>query len=902
MAEKSRIQRLLTRPFLIIGGLVLLTLTLALTLLFAIQSTPPRPAHTGVKFQVHVGFDGRYKNGTWIPVYVALSNTGTDFTGTLSISPPPSLSEPEWPSTLYQSSITLPAGAQKQVTLYIPLKTSTLDISQTVDVQLLDTHGQLVLTGSAFAHPLNPQDVFVGLLSDQPGSFSTFTNIDLPNRAATLVTEPLNASTFPTEAAALDNFDMLILDDFTSSMLSPDQLSTLQAWIQRGGTLVEVGGPAWQRSLSPLPHNLLPVTITDTSLLSSHASSFSINDAPLSAGQTPEAQNLQDPILISTATLAHAPAGTINTVILSAGNVPLLVQRQQGQGAIYYLAFDPILEPLASWSGIHTFWQSLLLRTLGTQLLSPNTGAPILPSNGAFNASNPNLPLIGMGMENLLYSLLPYTLPLPWPLIAILLGYLLVLGPLRFLFTHFTKRRWNWRIILCSLVVFSGLSYGLALHEKNDALLSNSISILQFNQNGTAAHMTTYTGIFLPDQGSFHVTLPGTQLTQVLPKTIPDESSSSPQVHIINNANATTINLNGDHTWTMRTLISEQERPVSGTVIPHLTLDQGTLSGTITNTSSYSLTDSYILVAKSYIHSGPLMAHQTRTIHSSLTNTADPTETLADQITTDNGLPSVYNLNTNLLQTKAPLDWHLETLTALSGELSSFACGLNICTINSGPSQNLFGDPVMFSGSGDDPLLLANAPATLIGWADQEADFTNRTSVNGTPSTGTHETLMQIPLTLHFPDTSPVPSYTLTTRLIDVQGVHVQSQSGIYLLTTGSMTFELPLPATVNLQTQPLTVSLLPYPPGGIYQLENTGARNIADTQHLHVSLYNWQTYTWDTTTLNQYTLFINKQAYAGPNQRILFKLTNSNTSLGTFVLGTPIVTFGPPYTRGNGY
>ncbi|MBV9712680.1 MAG: hypothetical protein JO011_17390, partial [Ktedonobacteraceae bacterium] len=623
MPDKSRVLRLPSRPFLIIGCLILSALVLALTLVFATRSTPPRNPEIGLTFQVQVGFDGRYKSGRWVPVYVALSNAGTDFTGTLSISPPSSPGESEWPSALYQSIITLPAGAQKQVTLYIPLKASTLDTSQVVNVQLLDTHGHPVLTRSGFVHPLNPQDIFVGLLSDQPDSFSALTNVDLPNHAAILATEPLNATTFPTEAAALDNFDMLVLDDFTSSTLNNDQIHTLQAWIQRGGTLVEVGGPSWQRTLTPLPHNLVPVTITNTSLLSSHIPSFSINDAPSQTGQTAYTPALQGSILISRASLDHGPISTINTVILSAGTIPLLVQRQQGQGTIYYLAFDPTLEPLASWSGLHAFWQSLLLRTLGDQFLPSNTGAPILPANGTINGLNPNLPLIGMGLEDLLYSMLPRTLPLPWPLLAVLLSYLFVLGPLRFMVARFTKLRWNWRIVLSSLVVFSCLSYGLAIHEKNDAVLSNSISILQLNQNGTPAHITTYTGVFLPDQGNFHVTLPGAKLTQVMPKTISTDNSPSQQVHIVSNGNGSTVNLNGNSTWSMRTFVSEQDHQVSGTVVPHLTLDHGTIIGTVTNTLPYSLTDSYILMAKSYIHSGPLMAHQTRTIHSPLKNTAD---------------------------------------------------------------------------------------------------------------------------------------------------------------------------------------------------------------------------------------------------------------------------------------
>ncbi|MBA2393725.1 MAG: hypothetical protein H0V70_13390 [Ktedonobacteraceae bacterium] len=888
MSDKNRVLHFTPRLFLIVGCSLLVALLL--TLLFATHSTSNQKTSTAVTFQVHIGFDGRYKNGTWVPVYVTLSNTGPDFTGLLSITPPASLSDSEWPSTLYQSAITLPTGAQKQVTLYIPLKASAPDASQMLNVQLLDTHDHLLLTHATFVHPLNPQDVFVGLLSDQPGNFSAFTNVELPDHTATLLTEPLNANTFPTQAAALDNFDMLVLDDFTSSTLNNDQLRTLQAWIQRGGTLVEIGGPSWQRSLLSLPQNLIPVTVTGTTLFSNPISSLSINDAPLQVKPTLDTQNLQNPILISKATLAHSPAGTISTIILSQGTIPLMVQRQQGQGTLYYLAFDPTLEPLANWSGIHTFWQSLLLRTLGDQLLTPNTGAPILPANGTVGAV-PNLPLIGIGMEDLLYAMLPHTLPLPWPLLIILFSYLLILGPIRFLVVRSTRKRWSWHIIVSSLVVFSGLSYGLALYEKKDAILSNSISILQFNQNGSPAHMTTYTGIFLPDQGTFHVTVPGINIAQVLPKTTTTNASSSQQVHIIANENDTTVNLNGDHTWMMHTIISEQERQINGSIVPHLTLDHDAVVGTLTNTLPYSLTDSYILLGKSYIHSGPLPTHGTRSISSSFRNTTDPLETLADQITTDGGLPAAYNLNANLLQTKSLADLHLETLTALSGELSTFACGLNVCVTNSGKSQQLFGNPVMFSAPGSDPLLLANTSATLIGWADQESDHTNISSVDGTISKGTHETLLQIPLTMHFPDLTPVPFHSLTANLIDVQGNNIQAQTGIYLMTTGSMTFEFPVPSTLDVKARPLAISLLPYPPSGIYQLENAAARNIADEQHLHVTLYNWQSRTWDTTTLNQFTIFVTQPAYIGPNQRVLFKLTNHDASRGTFVLGTPIVT-----------
>src|ERR1019366_6824427 len=172
MLDTSRIRHLSPRSFLIIGCLALVALAICVALLFIRQSTPDQAPSTGVTLQVHIGFDGRYKDGSWVPVYISLSNTGTDFTGTLSISPPDSLTDSEWPSALYQSTIILPAGAQKRVTLYIPLKASIADPSTALDVQLFDRHNQLILTQSAFAYPLNPQDIFVGLLSDQPGNFN----------------------------------------------------------------------------------------------------------------------------------------------------------------------------------------------------------------------------------------------------------------------------------------------------------------------------------------------------------------------------------------------------------------------------------------------------------------------------------------------------------------------------------------------------------------------------------------------------------------------------------------------------------------------------------------------------------------------------------------------------------
>ncbi len=887
MSQRSRTLQFTSRQLAITASCAIVLVALVLALITVLKANPAPTTTTKPTLQVSAGFDGRYKNETWIPVHVALSNSGADFTGTLSINPSSAFS-PLSASTLYQSSITLPSDAQKQITLYIPFNSP--GEYQSLTIRLLDTYGRLIQAQSTLLHALSTNDVFIGLLSDQPGDFGTLNSVDLPNQNATIVTTALNASNFPTTAAALDNFTMLVLDNFTTSSLNNDQLVALQAWIERGGVLVEVGGLSWLRTLAPLPADLLPVNITTTSVLPDGISLLPLSGPSSKGDQLSE--TLAAPIPISTAESTAIPADTISTTLLSTGATPLLVQRQQGHGLLYYLAFDPTLEPLADWRGTPLLWQNLLLRSLGEQALPSNSGEPVLPASGTANGTlTPDIPLISVSMQNLLQALLPHTLPLPWPLIGLLIGYLLVLGPLRALVLQRRGRRWSWHIVLSTFVVFSGVAYGLALHEKHTTIASASISILQLNQDGAPAHITTYAGVFLPDQGNFQVSIPDADLTHILPQEVATGTSLLQQTAISRGPYGSQVDLNGQQSWMMHTLVAEQDRQFSGTITSHLILAHGALNGTLTNTLPYSLTDTYILTNEGYIHSGPLPAGETRALYSTFRHIDPGNATLADQIAADNGLVTPYDLSIEPQKARAPLQQHIAMLTALSGELSQFTCGLNICSLKNSalPQQKPFADPVLLSTPSYDPLLAANTSATLIGWASQQPDATNTISVNGALTNGVQQVFVQVPLTIHAPNTLDIPPDTLSAQLAAVQGNNVQMQPGLYLMNTGSVTFDLALPAGIDVQQHALTASLMPYPPDGIYLLGAAGIRTVADIQRLHLSLYNWQTHAWDNTPLRLYMFTVQQRAYIGPGQRILFKVENQDALLGTFIFGTPI-------------
>src|SRR5207248_1558401 len=177
------------------------------------------------------GFNARYRDGNWVPIQITLGNNGADFSGTLTLSvPPPSIgkanSTPS--STYYKEAISLANGAQKQVTIYVPLYSSIQGLAQTLNIHLLDNNGNIVRTQASTLTSLGPDDVFVGILSDASSGFNALSSIELPSQGGSIVAEMLDAGTMPSIASVLNNFDLIVLDNFTTSNLNNNQLTALQ--------------------------------------------------------------------------------------------------------------------------------------------------------------------------------------------------------------------------------------------------------------------------------------------------------------------------------------------------------------------------------------------------------------------------------------------------------------------------------------------------------------------------------------------------------------------------------------------------------------------------------------------------------------------------------------------------
>src|SRR5207244_10077035 len=217
--------------------------------------------------QVSAGFGTYFRVGGWVPLYITLHNNGPDFNGILTTSNPEGLVWQDTfsmvPSSIYQQPVTVPSGTQKQVTLYLPITAQSSTVS--IIVQLLDSNGKVVQSQSVLLHQLFQANAFVGLLSDQMNGFDSLRNVVLPNSSDLVLVQYLNAQNMPSMEAVLANFNLIVLDTFHTSRLSHEQLRALYLWVQQGGSLIEVGGPHWQQTLSALPVNLVTASIHVTS-------------------------------------------------------------------------------------------------------------------------------------------------------------------------------------------------------------------------------------------------------------------------------------------------------------------------------------------------------------------------------------------------------------------------------------------------------------------------------------------------------------------------------------------------------------------------------------------------------------------------------------------------------------
>jgi hypothetical protein len=540
-----------------------------------------------VSVQVHVGYHDVVRAGEWMPVTVDLTNSGSNFTGSLDIglqdnpvslvkvpfsSAPP---QPGLPgSAVYQVPLTLAAGATKQVRTFV-----LSDVPGTPLTVRLDDHGRL-FGGQSVSAPTTAR-VLVGVLSDTPAALDEFGAVRLPGGAVPQVVH-LQAGELPDSAVYLRAFNMIAVDDFPADQLTASQRAALLDYVAQGGNLLLAGGGSWRKTLGIVPAAVLPIRVTGTTVRRAGASLGGLNGVELDTGEVQS-----------------------GFAWLKDGSLPLVVEAGVGDGLLTFTTFDWTQDPIASWGGTRNLLRQVAVRMLAT---APSDQAPVgVGGGGPFPADYSAASVTQR--SNLLMPALINLPGLELPSLQLtgllVLLYVLVVGPANYLVLRALGRReLAWFTVPALAILFSAGAYGLGVVGKGRAVQSSQATIVHIPAGWTHAYQESYTGVLTPTRGDYAVSVAG-ERPAIAPIATVYGGSGSIQGRIRIRPVDRSVDLLGVTAYTLRGFATE-----ATVTAPRLKATvqfaQGRFTGTVRNDSSLRISDAVMIAGDAYQSLGPL--------------------------------------------------------------------------------------------------------------------------------------------------------------------------------------------------------------------------------------------------------------------------------------------------------
>ena len=560
-----------------IGVIVLVLLFLAaLPQQGMAQASPPaagasRPGDA-LTLQVQPHFAGTYKYGEWLPLRVSVGNSGGDLDAELR-----ALITSGGASTAYVAPAPLPAGAQKDIELYVLLPSFARNV--TVDLLADD---QVLKSATIDVRAMRNVTYVVGVVASDASAYSLMESMELATAHRTVSTASFPLRDLPDRPQALRTFDALVLGDVDTQPLAPAQAEALRQWVAAGGRLIVAGGPGAERTLAGLPPELAPASVErDTARDLVALAGFAGTGTGGIEGEFSAAY----------------PDAAFGHVLAGAPDRPLVAERRVGQGWVTYLAFDPALSPFSAWAGMRAVWATLL--------------AP-----GAVYPSNlpPDVSPAQMAAQRLVYVLtnLP-SLELPsirW--LAILLGvYILLVGPVNYLVLRRLRRLERaWVSIPVLTFVFAGCAFGVGYGLRGNDVILNQVSTIQRTAAGSPALIRTYVGVFSPARSTYSLQVQDGALVAPLVSE-PDRFGGpfeATGMTILNGEPALVRDL-GINQWAMQSFQAERYAP-SGEwdLKADLRYQDDRVEGVVRNPTPYDLSDVVIVAGSRFARLGDIPA------------------------------------------------------------------------------------------------------------------------------------------------------------------------------------------------------------------------------------------------------------------------------------------------------
>jgi hypothetical protein len=468
------------------------------------------------------------RKGRWFPVAITLANSGEPVQGRLTLNIT-TATQRNRSTTTYFTDVDLPATARKRIWLYGRVESEDVNAftvtfqgrgfkGMKADglLQVASPQTRLVLTISDSDEKLSYLAGLKGVglgLPDEAGSTPGIGGPGLPpgmsgrnpnlNVSAAPV-RPLGAphDLIPSRWIGFDAIDLVVLQDFPHTALTPNQIAALRGYAAGGGALLALGGANWQRlSTSPLA-DLWPVVPQSSGAASAADMNLLINRFARFPVMTGADRLGGAPVVVTRGTLKKG-----NRVLLGDKSAPLLATNDFGAGQVLFLAVDPTQPPFLGWRGLERMWPDIFRPTARPAQIASIGEAPFGEDNYRYGYLYGQTQISATdGLLEALKTSKQLKTP-PVSTIAWFLAlYVFFLVPVNYIVLRFFDRReLAWVTIPVIVVAFSIMSYAAALKIKGTAILTRQVNIVQTSDGSRLARADAMLWLFSPRKTTYDI-------------------------------------------------------------------------------------------------------------------------------------------------------------------------------------------------------------------------------------------------------------------------------------------------------------------------------------------------------------------------------------------------------------
>jgi hypothetical protein len=413
-----------------------------------------------VTMDARIMLQGHARVGGWAAIEVDLLNDGPALQGELR------MDGGSQSNARYAMAVDLPTGSHK---LYV-LHAQPPAFGRNVKVDLV-ANEQVVQSVTVAYLVHDATQLVVGVLAERPAAIVSEIHLPSSPTGAAPVIVPLTINDLPDRAEGWGVLDRLVWQDVDSNQLSTAQLDALRRWVAAGGRLVIVGGSAGIGTLSAFPDDLLPYRPTATLDLDPTTLVSLTGPLPQGAGVLP----------------AMAGALSHGRALASSGDRTVAAELAYGSGRVTLLGFDPTTKWLGESKSIDALWRGLL----------PD------------RAGDPGLLVDDSQLVQAVYQLPSLQLPPTSGLLAIIVAYILIIGPINyFILKRIDRRELAWITMPVLVVTFAAASFGYGSFLRGTDVVINEVAIVHGAPDATEASAQVYFGIFSPTRSTYQVDVP----------------------------------------------------------------------------------------------------------------------------------------------------------------------------------------------------------------------------------------------------------------------------------------------------------------------------------------------------------------------------------------------------------